>query len=82
MEKFTFPSAAVAAELVPNFVEARLHTDGRVNIDRIQGLQRDLAGTVANPYYVVVDPATGERLGEGPYMSAQKFAQFLQDARS
>jgi thiol:disulfide interchange protein len=81
MERLTFPAEAVAAELVPHFVEARLHTDGEVNIDRILELQAELAGTVANPFYVLLDPRSGERLADGAFMAADRFAAFLRGAR-
>ena len=43
MEEKIFPRPAVAGEL-KGYVEARLHTDGRKNIDRIKELQRELSG--------------------------------------
>jgi len=62
MEENVFPSQAVAWELTKDFVEARLHTDGQTNIERIRQLQMELAGVQATPYYVIVDPETGAKL--------------------
>lgn len=62
MEENVFPSQAVAWELKENFIEARLHSDGDVNIDRILEIQDELAGMRATPYYVIVDPKTGQKL--------------------
>lgn len=64
MEEFIFPTEAVAEVLVPRYVEARLHTDGSTNIDRILQLQEELTGTLANPYYVLMDPHTEAKLDE------------------
>ncbi len=61
MEEKVFPRPAVAEELA-GFVEARLHTDGRKNIEEIKRLQRELTGSVANPFYVTIDPSSEERL--------------------
>jgi hypothetical protein len=57
MEKSVFPSPAVAGVLEERFVEARLHTDGTKNIDRILQLQAELTQSVATPYYLVIDPS-------------------------
>ena len=62
MEENVFPSPAVARELKENFIEARLHTDGDTNIDRILDLQQELVGARATPFYVLVDPETGAKL--------------------
>ena len=82
MEKSVFTAAAVAAELKSNFVEARLHCDGKANIERIKELQRELAGTIANPYFVIIDPTNEEKLSEGSFMTTSKFESFLKGARS
>lgn len=83
MELLTFPDEAVASELIPNFVEARLHTDTKDDRfeDRILELQRDLAGTPALPFYIVLDPSSGEKLATGNYMSKERFIDFLKTAR-
>ena len=62
-----FRRPAVRRVLYKGFVEARLHTDFGVNIERIRELQAELAdGNVANPYYVIVDPDTGRKLRSFP----------------
>ena len=81
MELKVFPKDPVRAELAEYFVEARLHTDGQANIEQIKALQKELAGTVANPYYVLVDPESGDRLGEGSWMQPEDFAELLRSAR-
>jgi thiol:disulfide interchange protein/DsbC/DsbD-like thiol-disulfide interchange protein len=82
MERRVFPSAEVAAQLGPHYVEARLHTDGEVNIERILELQQSLAQSIANPFYVLVDPQTGERLAtSGSYSRPEVFAAFLSEGR-
>lgn len=78
MEGNTFLLPAVAGLLAKHYVEARLHTDGRVNIERILELQRELTGSVATPYYVVVDPETGETKAELAGAQAGKFVGFLE----
>ena len=81
MEERTFREPAVAALLENDFIEARLHTDGVLNIDRILELQEELTGVRSNPYYVLVDPATGDVLGrKGGAMSAEAFVEFLEQA--
>ena len=82
MELKVFPKDPVRAELAEYFVEARLHTDGQANIEQIKALQKELAGTVANPYYVLVDPESGDRLGEGSWMQPEDFAELLRSARA
>jgi len=80
MEEKVFPRPAVAAEL-ERYVEARLHTDGQRNIDAIRQLQKELTGSIANPYYVTIDPATGAKLGsfEGStLLDDTPFVEFLQ----
>ena len=62
MEKNVFHLPAVAGILNKNYLEARLHADGDVNIERIRELQQTLAKSVATPFYVVVDPKTGETM--------------------
>jgi hypothetical protein len=77
MEEKVFPLPAVA-EVLKNMVEARLHTDGSRNIERIHQLQRDLTGSIANPYYVIVDPTNERKLRESAGASSPgNFANFL-----
>jgi len=84
MEVFIFPRPDLPIEplLSEGFVEARLHTDGKTNIERILELQENLAGSVANPIYVVLDPATEQELAryEGAALTdsqIESFAAFL-----
>ncbi|MFT4541488.1 MAG: hypothetical protein ACI841_002380 [Planctomycetota bacterium] len=79
MEKKVFIRPAVAGVL-EGFVEARLHTDGSKNIDQILKLQTDMTQSVANPVYLVVDPATGEILSRrdgATLQDDQPFIDFL-----
>lgn len=85
MELQIFPNEKypIGAILAKGFVEARLHTDGKTNIERILGLQETLARSVANPIYVVVDPETEVELGrhEGAAVSGSQidgFVEFLE----
>lgn len=79
MEEKVFHRPAVAGILAQDFVEARLHTDGQRNVERILELQEELTGSVATPIYVILEPATGEkqRLFEGATYDAERFAAFL-----
>lgn len=79
MENSVFPSPAVAGILNQSFVEARLHTDGSDNIERILELQRQLTGSVATPIYVLIDPRTGAKEAQflGSTRDEQAFADFL-----
>ena len=58
MEQKVFPKPAVADLLEKNFIEARIHTDHRQKGGEHQALSQELAGALANPQYVVVDPTT------------------------
>jgi hypothetical protein len=81
MEESVFPAPAVARVLEQGFVEARLHADGRKNIDRILELQEQLTATVAIPHYVIIDPETGEKLRAlGRVALADEFLEFLNGA--
>ncbi len=79
MEEEIFRLPAVAGILEKSFVEARLHTDGRTNIERILALQQELAQSVATPFYVLVDPANAKKLASfaGSTRDAERFAEFL-----
>ena len=50
-------------ELREHFIEARLHTDGDHNIERILALQKELARSVATPLYLIQDPRSKRLLG-------------------
>ena len=66
MEQKVFRRPAVAGILVKDFVEARLHTDTGDKLARahILELQKELSGSVANPFYVTMDPRSGKVLGK------------------
>ena len=69
MENTIFLRPAVAGIMKQHFVEARHHTDIQNTLTSEQlvenrRLQAKWAGTSANPYFVVMDPKTGEELGE------------------
>ncbi len=71
MENGLFFTDAIAPLLTNDYVEARLHTDGEKNIERILELRDELVGSPALPQYVLIDPATEEKLGH--------FAGFTRD---
>jgi hypothetical protein len=84
MEEKIFPLPAVAAQL-QNFVEARLHTDQAKNVEENRSLQQKLTQSVANPYYVIVDPKTERVLGRFDHATLgdpEPFIRFLQDAKA
>lgn len=82
MEYGVFLTPQVAPIMEKNLVEARLHTDGTKNLDRILELQEQFVGHRGLPVYIVLDPATGtvggklERIEGNP----AEFAVFLKDA--
>jgi hypothetical protein len=78
MEEKTFRLPAVAGVLEKSYVEARLHTDGTANIDRILDLQSELTQSVATPYYVILDPDTGETRAKLEGAQADRFLGFLE----
>jgi len=63
MEQKVFHRPAVAGELA-RYVEARLHTDNGVNGPELAALQRKMVGSVAQPFYVTINPKTGVKLGQ------------------
>ncbi len=63
MEDNFFLKPTVAGLLNKEYIEARLHTDGTANAERIKEMQTSLARTVAMPVFVIVDPATEKELG-------------------
>lgn len=80
MEQKVFRSPAVAGPLQQHFVEARLHTDEPPPDPRTAELQRELARSVANPIFVVVDPRDERELGRwesGDPSGGSAFAAFL-----
>lgn len=88
MENHIFLSPAVAGLMSAGFVEARHHTDIQNTLTAEQfaanrKLQEEIAGTKANPFYVVVDPKTGKELGRhalsgGPNAWEGLWIEFLQ----
>ena len=81
-EEKVFPSKKVAEVLEKSFVEARLHTDGEKNIERILALQQELAKSVATPYYLVQDPQSKRLLAPplGGVTSVDAFHDLLESA--
>lgn len=69
MEDSVFLEQAVASLMKQHIVEARLHTDSQKTLTDEQfaknrEVQDRVAGVKTNPYFVVVDPTTGKKLGE------------------
>ena len=81
-EEKVFPSRKVSELLEQHFVEARLHTDGETNIERILELQKELARSVATPYYLIQDPRSQRLLGKpiGGVTTEGAFHSLLQAA--
>jgi hypothetical protein len=80
MEGGPFLSKPVQKEF-RRFVEVVLHTDGPEENRKHRHFQRERFGTVALPYYVLLD-ATGKRIwwqGGGLY-GAEEFAAHLKKA--
>jgi hypothetical protein len=81
MEENVFSSGAVAPWLEEHYVEARLHTDGDVRRDEILALQEELTQSVANPYYVILDPPGREpKARQQGASTAETFQSFLEGA--
>lgn len=88
MEEGIFPNPAVAGILREHYIEARLHTDDQQNPERSErqaSMQVEMTGSVAQPYYVVVDPANEQKLGLRKGLASEatfvKFFQQFIDAR-
>jgi hypothetical protein len=69
MEDSVFLETAVADLMSAQLVESRLHTDTQNTLTTAQftknrEVQAEVAGTKANPYFVIVDPKTGEKVKE------------------
>jgi hypothetical protein len=78
MEEKIFPKPAVAGELKKNYIEARLHTDGGPREAENRQLQKQKAKGPANPYYVIIDPRTGEVVRKkAGLLLEQDFLEFL-----
>lgn len=83
MENKIFRLPTVGGVLQEEFVEARLHNDDHKNpevIEYVNKLQDELAKTRGTPYYIVVDPKTGQKLGvfPKPDLGGEQFLHFLQ----
>ena len=80
MEEGDFFEPTVVGLLDPNYVEARLHTDGKRNVAAIRTLRNQLAQTRALPVYLVVSPkAPHQILGRLDGAKAEDFKQLLRD---
>lgn len=84
MEETIFPRPAVAGVLARHYVEARLHTDHPDDAirERNLALQDELQGSLATPYYVLLDPLTEEVLNRypGATFDADVFRAFLSES--
>ncbi len=82
MEANIFPHKDVAAEL-NNFVLVKLFTDGDGEIyERHQQLEQQMFGTVALPYYAILDP-DGRTAGSFPGLTrnVSEFVDFLRKSK-
>ena len=78
MEEKIFPRPAVARELQEGFIEARLHNDGGPRMEENRTLQKEKAGSLASPNYLIVDPRSGETLRRrAGVMTESTFHEFL-----
>lgn len=83
MELGWFRKSPIVDVLESGFVEARLHTDGTENIERILALQELYVGDVGLPNYVIIDPSDESKHGryaEGACVTAadaEGFTAFL-----
>ena len=68
--------------LEDHYIEARLHTDGKKNIERTLELQQELAESVATPFYLVIEPKSGRRVGrtKAGVVTEGMFTDFLTEA--
>jgi hypothetical protein len=82
MEEKIFRLPDVFRVLKEGYVEARLHTDGSKNIERIKEKQAELTGSVATPIYVVLEPESEKVTGlfEGATFDSKEFERFLRAA--
>jgi len=81
MEGGPFLSKVVQTEF-KRFVEIVLHTDGPVENRKHRDFQKERFGTIALPYYVLLDPTDTKRIfwqGGGSY-TAEQFAAHLRTA--
>lgn len=85
MEGKIFRLPTVGGLLRERYVEARLHNDDHEHpelIEKITRLQDEMVKNRATPYFLVIDPATGKKLGvhPGPDLFGSEFFRFLQKA--
>ena len=79
MEEGDFFEPTVVGLLDPNYVEARLHTDGKRNVEAIQKLRAELARTRALPVYLIVAPQDPRTiLGRLDGAKSEEFVQLLE----
>jgi thiol:disulfide interchange protein len=82
MEANVFPKPEVEAEM-SKFILVRLYTDGEGEIyEKQQQMEQDMFGTVALPYYAVLD-ADGKAVATFPGLTRNtaEFINFLKDAQ-
>jgi hypothetical protein len=79
-EEKVFPS--LFETLDKGFVEARLHTDGDRG-EELSDYQQRVAGSLATPYYRVMEPRSGTILdgSESGIVSVDGFRKFLERAQ-
>jgi len=77
------PNPAVAGILADHFVEARQHTDHQDEAiqERNLAFQEEYEGNPSLPYYMLIDPKTGEVYGTfaGAALKLQSFVDFLEE---
>lgn len=80
MEEYIFPRADVREQKV-KFIEARLHADATDHSrrPRIAELIEEIAGTIAQPTYVTLDPESQRELARfnGKEINKGEFTEFL-----
>ena len=78
MEQGLLQDKTIRALLAEKFVEVWLHTDGKVLGAEFRKLQFERLGTNALPYWMIVDPPTGEVLRRQEYTDDRAvFLSFL-----
>lgn len=84
MEQKVFLAPAVARELGPNYVEARLHTDGPPREDENKALQLELTGMRSNPVYLLQNPWTRKVAHQqgGAVLDPGDFAELLREHKA
>ena len=82
LENRVFLNPKIESMLMNNFVEVRLHTDGVVGPRKTRNLdlQSKLSSSIANPWLVVVDPATETPGMETGFQEVEGLTEFLDSA--